>query len=75
MEKFWESLESKGKYASILGIIIGAVTTGMFCFKIVSQKKYDLIIFLVGFGASLIFLMLPSSIVASFKEFKIEIKD
>ena len=71
----WESLEYKGKWASIIGIIAGLVTTGVFSYRIIANKEYDLIIYLVGFGASLLFLMLPSSIVATYKDFRIEIKD
>lgn len=69
-------LSEKGKYATLIGILIALVVT---VFVIISYIKGKLpqiaIIYYCLYGISIAFFILPSSLVLAFKDFKAEIKD
>ena len=73
--KLWDSLEQKGRYATIIGFLLGIITTGIFTFKVIADGDFQYLPFALGFGFSLGFFILPSTITAKFKDFLLEIKD
>lgn len=73
--KFWESLEKKGKYATLIGMIIGFPAAGALIWRLIKNGDYEYIPFAIAFGVALLFFMLPSSLSISFKDFKLDIKD
>lgn len=75
MNKFWESLQSKGKYATIIGLILGLVSTIVMCVLIVKNRTYEYMPFVIAHAISIFYLVLPSSIIVSYKDFHLEIKD
>lgn len=68
-------LEEKGKWATIIGLIIGLPASVAMTWLLIVNGDYLYIPFSIAFGISLLFFMLPSSISINFKDFKFEIKD
>jgi hypothetical protein len=68
-------LERKGLIATAMGIILGLPTEIMMVIKIIKTGSFEVLPHSIGLGFAILLLILPSSIVASFKDFKIEIKD
>jgi len=73
--KFWESLAEKGKYSTIIGFILGVITTGIFTWYLIRNRDFIYLPFVLGFGFSIGFFILPSSLKAKWKDGEIEIKD
>ena len=73
--KFWDSLEHKGKYATIIGFILGLGSTIIMLTVLCKNGDFKYIPYVIGFGASILFFILPSSFKAKYKDFEIEIKD
>lgn len=73
--KFWESLSEKGKYSTIIGFILGLGTTVIYLYVMIENKEFSYIPFAVGFGASLLFFILPSFFKLTSKLFNLEVKD
>lgn len=69
------TLEEKGKWATIIGMIIGFPASIVLTVMLIIHQDYKYIPFSIAFGISLLFFMLPSSFSVSYKDFKIDIKD
>ena len=78
MKWLWDSLESKGKYSTILGLILGIFCIVQYIFKGVNGiemtdgQRND---FMIGCIMSMCFLILPSIIELKSKVFTFTIKD
>jgi hypothetical protein len=68
-------LSEKGKYATLIGILIAVPAAIVMSWLLIKNGDYIYLPFIVAFSASIVFFILPSSFVAQFKDFKIEIKD
>ena len=68
-------LERKGLISTAMGILLGLPTEIMMVIKIIKTGSFEYLPHCIGLGFAIILLILPSSIVAEFKGFKIEIKD
>lgn len=71
----WKSLEEKGKYATIIGFILGVVATIVMSYLIIKDHDFIYLPFIIMFAISILFFILPSSFKVKFKDFEIEIKD
>jgi len=68
-------LEDKGKWATIIGMIIGLPASVLMTILLWKNGDFEYIPFSIAFGFSIVFFILPSSFIVSFKDFKIEVKD
>ena len=69
--KFWESLEKKGRYTTLIGILLSLVML----YKIIVDKNAG-IVYLLGLALIIIiFFMLPSKLKIKHKETEIEVED
>lgn len=75
MSKFWDSLEKKGKYATLIGMIIGFPAAILLTYLLYKNGDFKYIPFCIAFGIALLFFILPSSLSIAYKEFKFEVKD
>ena len=73
--KIWEMLENKGRLATLLGFILGLVSTIVMSFLIIRDHDYIYLPFVIAFGICIILFILPSSFTFEYKDFKIEVKD
>lgn len=71
----WKSLSEKGKYSTIIGFVLGVITTGIFTWYLVKNKDFIYLPFVLGWGFSITFFILPSEVKVKAKDFELDIKD
>lgn len=72
---FWKSLESKGKYATVIGFILGLGSSVAMLIMLFKNKDFGYIPFIVAFLAAIGFFILPSKFKFKWKDVEIEVED
>lgn len=72
---FWEKLKDKGRLATLVGTLLAIPTVALYVWNLFMKPEFDYIPYIVSFAISLIFFILPSSVIVNFKDVKFKIDD
>lgn len=78
LSHLWTLLEEKGKIATIIGGILGSMTNNKLLFDLYTNYHFtenDFKKYILSYGVSVTFMILPSTIEIISKAFTLKIKD
>lgn len=72
---FWSTLEKKGRYASLVGLVLSLPSAVIIVYKLYKVGDYNVLPFAIALGIGMIFMILPSEVTAKWGDKEFTIKD
>ncbi len=73
--KLWDSLELKGRYSTLMGIVLFVANTALLIVDTVRGNTVNLLVVVLIYCVVVIFLMLPSKFTVKSKDIEMSAED